>query len=91
MALCDIPRYTYKDRLLKGGLRVLQLRPSASTASEVDCELLSFEEADLKSGVAAYEALSWCWGTAKFDRSLRIHVDHQAYHFPVSYTLESAL
>lgn len=74
-----------------GGLRVLKLRPSTSVLSEVDCELVEVTQADLTSGAVVYEALSWCWGAAKFARSLRIHVDHQVFHFPISSTIESAL
>ena len=57
--------YTYtKLPEVRGYIRVLQLLGHGSYDAEVECELLTVDFVN-KELLQDYEALSWCWGTAK--------------------------
>ncbi|KAL9609432.1 MAG: hypothetical protein Q9167_005808 [Letrouitia subvulpina] len=49
----------------RGSIRVLRLQGNSSHNAEVECELLAMDFVKGKMVEYPYEALSWCWGTAK--------------------------
>lgn len=79
------PQYKY-NYLSSDSLRLLNLRPD-QPSSPIDCELVEVS----RYSRYAYEAVSWCWGSEKWDRQIRMHRSEQAFCFSVSANLESAL
>ncbi|KAI4163993.1 MAG: hypothetical protein LQ342_002490 [Letrouitia transgressa] len=55
-----------------GSIRVLRLQGNSSVNAEVECELLKMNFDRDKDLDYPYEALSWCWGTAKTTQQIII-------------------
>ena len=83
----DLPPYIYNDLKSTDALRLLRIRPSGSQTNDIECELFEVEHDHSQS----YDAVSWCWGMEKWDKSIRIIQDEQVFLFSISPNLESAL
>lgn len=69
---------------VRGYIRVLQLLGNGFYDAEIECELLTLNFVN-KQLQQDYEALSWCWGTAKPTASIIIRQDKVESHRRVKY------
>lgn len=93
----DLQEYQYTPLTSPKALRILKLRPAQVVPEpendkdydeiSVDCDFIEVTPKDAQE----YEALSWCWGTGKFDKILRLHIGDIAYWFAISLNLKQAL
>lgn len=81
--------FRYRKLLHRDALRLLKLLP-APTHQDIDAELIHIHDHPNRIQ-EDYEAVSWCWGTEKKDRLLRIREGDRAQHFPITANLEAAL
>jgi hypothetical protein len=86
------PPYTY-DPLPKrrGCIRLLNLFSSSPNNPQIECELITTEFNEKGNTDRKYEALSWCWGTAKHNSYVNIRKGRKIYAKYVSPDLVSAL
>ncbi|KAI9691560.1 MAG: hypothetical protein M1822_007631 [Bathelium mastoideum] len=76
---------------MRGYIRVLQLRAGSFENPDIECELIVQAFDKDKRLEQRFEALSWCWGTAKPTKYLSIHKNKKVYAKWVNAELFSAL
>ena len=86
------PAYTH-DPLpnRRGCIRLLNLFSSSPNNPQIECELITIEFDERGNTDRKYEALSWCWGTAKHNSYINIRKGRKIYAKYVSPDLVSAL
>jgi hypothetical protein len=84
----ELTEYEYKTLVEPHNVRILNLRPGGTEASEVVCELVDENLDQIKN---KYEALSWSWGTREWDHRVHIHHRGKDFVFKVPASLASAL
>lgn len=63
----------------RGYIRVLRLLPNSVENRSVDCDLVVYSFSKDHEVEQPYEAMSWCWGTAKPTAYINIHKDGKVY------------
>jgi hypothetical protein len=83
------PEYKYRKLKPRDAIRLLKLSVGNADANDIDCELIETGIGPDQS--EPYEAISWCWGKERWDKTIRIHQDGRPFSFKISPNLYSAL